>query len=213
MNESAFKELIDQYITGNLSAEDRASFALLLEKPEYQAILEAELERSFLVDEFEGTETAERKARLNKLIIERTISKPVTIVHRVHFLRRNWLQIAAAAVVLLVVGSMIFYPWRKPVQPEIVKTTIKPAATDIAPGGNRAKLMLSDGSVIMLDSMANGMLARQGNSNVVKQKDGQLIYSQAVTDSRLPLTYNMLTTPRGGQYQLARHEALSAYYK
>lgn len=209
MNEPAFKELIDQYITGNLSAEDRTRFALLLEDPQYRAMLEAELERSFLADAFEGAETAERKARLNKLIFERTISKPEAIVHRVHFLRRNWLRIAAAAVVLLSLGTVLYYTWRKPVQQETAATTIKPVATDIAPGGNRAKLMLSDGSVVMLDSMANGILAQQGNTNVVKLNNGQLVYTEEskkngkpFTTEHSPLTYNMLTTPRGGQYQL-----------
>ena len=208
MNEQAFKELIDQYVTGRLSHENQSTFARLLEKPEYQAMLEAELERSFMNDEFEGTETAERKARLNSLIFEKIAAKPQPPVHRVHFLRRSWLRISAAAAILLLIGSVAYYNWQKPVKQPAVASSIDPAA-NILPGGNKATLTLADGSVIVLDSAANGALAQQGNINIVKQNDGQLIYTQAnegrgkaLTIDHSPLTWNTLQTPRGGQYQL-----------
>src|SRR5262245_44914912 len=111
MTEQAFKELIDQYITGTLNQQDRAQFALLLEKQEYQAMLEAELERSFMENEFEGTEPAARRDRLNKLIVEKINTQPPVTVHRVHFLRRSWVRIAVAAAVLLLLGSVAFYTW------------------------------------------------------------------------------------------------------
>lgn len=208
MNEQAFKELIDQYITGRLSHENQSTFAMLLEKPEYQAMLEAELERSFMNDEFEGTETAERKARLNTLIFEKIAVKPQAPVHRVHFLRRSWLRITAAAAILLLMGSVAYYTWLKPVKKEVVASSIGPAA-NILPGGNKATLTLGDGSVIVLDSAANGALTQQGETQVTKTKSGELVYTQTVQNAGSPLTthhsplaFNTLATPRGGQYQL-----------
>lgn len=202
MNEQAFKELIDQYITGRLSHENQSTFAMLLEKPEYQAMLEAELERSFMDDEFEGTETAERKARLNTLIFEKIAVRPQAPVHRVHFLRRSWSPrmrgITAAAAILILMGSVAYYSWLKPVKKEAV-ASIGPAA-NILPGGNKATLTLGDGSVIVLDSAANGALTQQGNSQITKAKNGELIYEETTHHS--PLAYNTLATPRGGQYQL-----------
>lgn len=208
MNEQAFKELIDQYITGRLSHENQSTFAMLLQKPEYQAMLEAELERSFMNDEFEGTETAERKARLNTLIFEKIAAKPQMPVHRVHFLRRSWVRMSAAAAILLLIGSVVYYNWQKPVKQDEVASSMAPA-NNILPGGNKATLTLADGSVIILDSTANGALAQQGNSQVTKTKSGELIYEVTAQNAGTPLathhspiTYNTLATPRGGQYQL-----------
>ena len=62
MNEQAFKELIDQYITGRLSHENQSTFAMLLQKPEYQAMLEAELERSFMNDELRNGNSGKKSA-------------------------------------------------------------------------------------------------------------------------------------------------------
>jgi transmembrane sensor len=62
-------------------------------------------------------------------------------------------------------------------------------------------LTLADGSQIMLDSAANGVLAQQGNTNIVKQQDGQLSYnSKGIPEAAI--AYNTLTTPPGGQYKL-----------
>jgi len=53
-----------------------------------------------------------------------------------------------------------------------------------------------------LDSAANGKLAEQGTTTIEK-RNGQVIYSPLpIADSRLPMAYNTMTTPRGGQYQL-----------
>jgi ferric-dicitrate binding protein FerR (iron transport regulator) len=82
------------------------------------------------------------------------------------------------------------------------------SAHDALPGGNKAMLTLNDGSVIVLDSAKNGMLGEQGNAQVLK-KDGMLEYKKgnaqkAIGNTQLsaPVSYNTLSTPRGGQYQL-----------
>jgi ferric-dicitrate binding protein FerR (iron transport regulator) len=72
---------------------------------------------------------------------------------------------------------------------------------DIAPGGNKAILTLADGTQVILDSANNGAITKQGNVTVIKLDDGQLAYNASST-STSALTYNTVTTPRGGQYQL-----------
>jgi ferric-dicitrate binding protein FerR (iron transport regulator) len=87
--------------------------------------------------------------------------------------------------------------WYRPTtQTEIVK--IK---HEIAPGGNKATLTLADGSVITLDSAANGVLAQQGSTRVTKLANGELVYHTDESGEHL-LQYNTMTTPRGGQYKL-----------
>ncbi|HEY8916861.1 MAG TPA: FecR domain-containing protein, partial [Chitinophaga sp.] len=60
-------------------------------------------------------------------------------------------------------------------------------------------LTLADGSSITLDDAANGTLASQGNTRVIKL-NGKLSYNAA--DNSQPLGYNTIATPRGGQYQV-----------
>ncbi len=74
---------------------------------------------------------------------------------------------------------------------------------DAAPGSNKALLTLADGSIIVLDSAANGKIAEQGNIEVIKQADGRLVYDhQPDYVKSNAIFYNKITTPRGGQYQL-----------
>jgi len=71
----------------------------------------------------------------------------------------------------------------------------------LMPGGNKAMLLLADGTSVPLDDSSNGHIINQGNTKVIKLSDGQLVY----TSSGSPVTevlYNTISTPRGGQYQL-----------
>jgi ferric-dicitrate binding protein FerR (iron transport regulator) len=71
---------------------------------------------------------------------------------------------------------------------------------DIAPGGNKAMLTLADGSRIVLDEARNDTLGQQGNTSIIKTQNGQVQYHAA--GNTATVTYNTLSTPRGGQYQL-----------
>ena len=81
------------------------------------------------------------------------------------------------------------------------KTEIKEMNHDVAPGGNRAVLTLANGSQIILDSAANGNLAQQGNTKIVKLDSGQLAYN-SLNERSDDVLYNTISTPRGGQYQI-----------
>lgn len=119
--------------------------------------------------------------------------------------RRTWFRVAAAAVLL--VGAFALYNIagkNNSPKEEIVKTNIE--KQDIAPGGNKAVLTLADGSQIILDSAANGNLASQGNTRILKLDNGQLVYngsgSPPAGGDGGEVLYNTISTPRGGQYQL-----------
>lgn len=88
-------------------------------------------------------------------------------------------------------------------------TSDKLAKNLISPGKNRAVLTLADGKKIYLNDAANGNLATQGNIQVTKTKNGQLVYtvrtstSSAFKDNpRGSIEYNTIETPAGGQYQI-----------
>ena len=202
MNQEAFKQLIDQYISGQLSQEGRNSFALLLEKPEYRALLEAELEHSFMEDVYEGVESAQRKERINKLINDKiaTQAAPEIPVHRVHLLQRGWARLAVAAMLVLLLGSAVFIAMRKASDKALATTTAPQPAADIAPGHDGAILTLADGSRIVLDSARKGTLGKQGGTQLVLDNN-RLAYEASHTTGDA-VSYNMLNVPRGRQFQV-----------
>lgn len=111
--------------------------------------------------------------------------------------KRNWFRIAAAAVLIIMVGAT-FFLLNQPTDPQPVTNNQQPII-DIAPGGNKAILTLADNTQIILDNAANGDLTNQGNVKVIKL-DGQLAYNSSGNSTEV--LYNTITTPRGGQYQL-----------
>lgn len=110
----------------------------------------------------------------------------------------------AAAILLTLVGAATFYLLQNnfPTKPSVVSNNL-PKATQILPGGNKATLTLANGEIVTLDDANNGKISSQGNSNVVKLKSGLLAYQQSVTAAAQPVAaINILSTPRGGQYQV-----------
>jgi ferric-dicitrate binding protein FerR (iron transport regulator) len=77
---------------------------------------------------------------------------------------------------------------------------------------------LADGTTVVLDNASNGMLAQQNNVQVVKSKDGELKYQPAMAGTMGnrfrkagTITYNMLSTPRGGQYMIVLPDGSKAW--
>jgi transmembrane sensor len=120
----------------------------------------------------------------------------------------RWVRTSAAAAIFIGIGAGIYFISKpKPNSPsEISKTTI----TDIAPGSNKAVLTLANGSRIILDSAAIGTLAQQGKTKITKIDNGKLTYNSS-NEKPTELTYNILSTPRGGQYQLTLPDGTKAW--
>ena len=123
-------------------------------------------------------------------------------------LYRNRFLHIAAAVLALVIGSFLFYRLlsahnavsNTAKQETIFRKEDSTAKKAITPGGNRAVLLLADGSEIVLDAAANGTIANEGATKVIKLTDGQLRLS---SDGKAAATgYHTLATPRGGQYAI-----------
>lgn len=115
-------------------------------------------------------------------------------VRRLHSLRRwGW---AAAAVLFLGAGA-----WYWVAQQQTTPSShIAAAPAEISPGREGAILTLSDGSQVVLDSLANGTIVQQQGADVVLS-NGQLSYSDTENDAP-GIVYNTMTTPRGRQFRV-----------
>lgn len=132
-------------------------------------------------------------------------------VSRGTLLKFSALRVAAAAILLLATGWMGYQAIltaianKKSKKPTLVTNTAT-KREKITPGSNKATLQLSNGAVVALDSsMAKGPLA-QGDARLTNN-NGKLTYAGAPTATNAPsattaAAYNVLSTPRGGQYQV-----------
>lgn len=112
-------------------------------------------------------------------------------------LRRLRLLVAAASVALILTAGYFFF-LNKSGKQVLTDATIE---NDIGPGGNKAVLTLSDGSQIVLDSVHKGAISKQGAVTIFKLTEGELSYQGEALKER-KATYNTVSTPAGGQYQL-----------
>jgi ferric-dicitrate binding protein FerR (iron transport regulator) len=114
---------------------------------------------------------------------------------------RSWWRWGAAACILtLLVSATAWYMLRSRQQPPVAG--VQQQQPDILPGGDKALLTLADGTIIPLDSTVHTALAQQGNTLISKPGTGRLTYSSQPTPAAETLRYNVLRTPRGGQFQL-----------
>lgn len=115
----------------------------------------------------------------------------------------GWRKWAVAAVLLLIAGKFIFQlsgSGSIPVKPSPNQVPAI-AATDRPPGTQNAILTLGDGTRITLDSAANGNLAQQGNTKVIKL-NGQIAYASNGKTAGEESLLNTISTARGNQYML-----------
>ncbi len=112
----------------------------------------------------------------------------------------GWRKWAAAAILVLIAGKLLLD--LKTHRPTSLRPAINPpvAAADRPPGTQNATLTLSDGTRITLDSAANGSLAQQGGTRVIKL-NGQIAYTGKTAGDGAPL-FNTISTARGNQYVL-----------
>ncbi len=120
-------------------------------------------------------------------------------IHERIVYKRRWPYWLAAAAMVTGLLALSVYLFKPAPQPAGMAASQTGATAPVMPGTEKAVLTLADGSSITLDDAANGTLASQGATKVIKL-NGKLSYA-AAGDGK-PLGYNTISTPKGGQYQV-----------
>jgi len=112
----------------------------------------------------------------------------------------KWFYGIAASVILLIAAFGIYKIINNK---QINQSSIASVdQQEIQPGGNNATLTLSNGNVIDLASASNGLIKNDNGTAISKSKEGEINYSHSgMTDKTMP-SYNVLTTPKGGQFKV-----------
>ncbi|MEO6683355.1 MAG: FecR family protein [Ginsengibacter sp.] len=113
----------------------------------------------------------------------------------------KFISYAAAVVILGVLSIGMYYFFNKTGKNPTVKNIPAPIKDhQILPGGNKAFLTLSNGTIINLTDSQNGTLANQGNTKI-SNSNGMISYS-ITKNNPSTMLFNIISTPKGGQYKL-----------
>jgi transmembrane sensor len=192
---SELRNLFAKYMEGILSPseyEQLSEAAQTFPIDDWQEALTPLIENISTVETFDEQEW--------KDIVENILRQPRRKPTRTVTMKWWFRRIAVAASVILIIGTGIYIAinlFNNKQETEIVETQEKRFKNDVQPGKSGAILTLDNGQQVILDSLQNGMLAEQGNSNIIKQGD-RLSYNQQQTTKEV--VYNTITTPRGRQY-------------
>ena len=206
MDKSKFIDLIDNYVAGTLSPEGWKQLKAALDDPENLAYLDEELLLTFMNDTyfFEGRESEKRAItegimqKIKKLDESNHLAQHPMVAAKKAFIR-NW-QRAAAVIFFILTGAVSWWLLGNRGNNEKEPVATVQHHIDVPPGKNGAILKLADGREVVLDSLADGVVATQLGTKV-ELKNGQLVYD---ADKKNPgeILYNTMTTPKGRQFQL-----------
>lgn len=107
-------------------------------------------------------------------------------------IRLRW---AAAAAIVLLVGTGLYYLLIQRQTPQQLASREERFKSDIPAPGNKAILTLSNGRQILLDSTGSGTIAVQGHVSVTRQANGQIAYSGQ--DDQVSI--HTISNPRGSR--------------
>jgi len=202
--------LLHRWLDGTASQQEQKELWGMVLDSRHQEQLATELENVWTAPEGEEQMSVEKIDELFKKIDSGTPGNIRSLQEgpdmQKHSGRRLlfW-TVAAAASIILAIGLAIWHTKSSVHQPDPV--VLKGPDHDIPPGGNKATLTLANGSTIVLDSAADGVVTNQGRVNIIKLADGQLAYNGNDTVSSV----NTLTTPFGGMYHLTLPDGSSVW--
>lgn len=208
-NKEQFTELLEKYMLDQTSVEEEELLFSMIRKGDHGEAMDQHVLNSLLKETTTGAGLpAEKAQEIIGRILPETYKR--TKQSKQYGLYRKW---AAAAAILVLFTTGLYFLFDSFSETELSQSVR--FKTDIAPGGNKAILTLADGSSIVLDSVQNGTLAREGHMQIIKLNNSQLLYSDSARVSGAihsrrdfpigtlaSLEMNTLRTPRGGQYRL-----------
>jgi transmembrane sensor len=115
--------------------------------------------------------------------------------------KRRMVFAIAASITILLTATILYLNISSDEPSSVIATTTPGKIPSIAPGEDKAMLVLADGSTIYLEGSDNKTIPVQGNTQITRI-NGQVVYVSKDAQANAPVLYNTLKTPRGGQYQL-----------
>ncbi|MGN6297522.1 MAG: FecR family protein [Ginsengibacter sp.] len=195
--------LFECYVNYKCSEEEERELMALINDSSNEVEVKRLLEKAIRNGDADAKMNQDVSLSIVQRILESDKAKVIPLTKNKSVLK-PWVRIAAVAAIFILVFSGIFH------KIENKKSDQKPTARlampskkaeAIVPGGNHARLILADGTAIVLDSVQNGKIL-QGSAGISKQNDMLVYNGKMAVNPAMPVTYNTLSTPRGGQYMV-----------
>lgn len=188
MSTTEVQLLLEKYKNGQISQEELLRLKTIVAANDYEPEIKADILSSLYGQVPDSGWQKEDETAMLQHILQ---SAPQKTTGRIRII-----QYAAAAALLgaILTAGGLYIKWQRPSTTVAIETK-----QPLAPGSNKAMLVLADGKTISLDSANIGALAKQGNTSILNTDQG-LAYKPEGTPAGV--VYNTVVTPRGGQYQL-----------
>jgi len=194
-------QLLQAYLKGEILPDKHAELSMLFEKyPELQDLAKkledpANLRKELQAyEEFSTSDQTQEQRILSNIMDKIEAQADQQLKHR----WRQYGWYVAAACFIAVVGLGIWQINKRDAintsDPATPVDAVK-LAENLLPGGNRATLQLADGTDIGLDQQQMGIVM----GDEITYTDGSVALATAKDEKRMMI----LSTPRGGQYQIA----------
>ncbi len=202
--------LITKHLQHALTAHERELLdAWLAERSQNRAFLQS-LENERNLQEKLHTYHAIDRQRVWRLVQAKLAGQPATPVERTSRPVRWFAYVAAAVVLMALIGTWVFFPDETY---ESNTGMVGQSMHDVPPGGNRATLTLADGRTVDLSEAQAGIIVADGityldGSQVLATEDrrskteSQEGNPYGITKSNPTTSHYALSTPKGGTYQV-----------
>ncbi|RNI37818.1 FecR family protein [Hanamia caeni] len=198
---SRLEYLFECYVNHKCSEEEEKELMALINDSRNEGEVKKLVEKAIRNSHAEAKMDENVSLSIVQKILESDKAK-VILSEKNKFVLKPWIRFAAAVVLILIISG-IFYGAENRTNNQKTTALLLPSkkAEAIVPGGNHARLIMADGTAIVLDSIQNGKI--QQGSAIISKQNGMLVYDGKMhANGAMPVTYNTLTTPRGGQYQV-----------
>ena len=193
MDQNYIAELFNRFFSNTITAEEKVILANWVKDKSNKAAFETMLQHSWENFELNRSLTEEKAGALLSAILEKDKIHESPRTKIVPMRSRIRVRSVAAAILILFAAGAAYFLWQQGTQ-----QTEMVAVSDVAPPlSSDAVLTLANGEKIVLDSAANGHLIDQGNTNIVKLADGQIVYGSS--GAMAETLFNTLTVPVGSR--------------
>jgi hypothetical protein len=196
MDTKRLEYLFNCFISKKSSFEEEKELMDLVDRSES----EEQVKR--IIDRFFENKSMEQQMpqNISGTILNKILQKEEAVIvpfENKRLYRMGWMKIAS--VILFVFAAYIYVTYSDEAKVNRPQIAVTKKPLPFTPG-NHTVLTMADGTKILLDSLENGAI-QHGNLSISK-KNGLVVFNASSSNASESLSYNTLSTPRGGQYKV-----------
>lgn len=201
---------MNKYLAGTASVPECNELFMMMEsgEPQYNELLGQHITATLETGNIQGPSLTQdqKKDILGAVFAGEKEGTPVIELKDRKRGKMRWM--VAAAILIAAVAGVYTWMQTSPKDHSVAQSDVQ--QHNVPAGIHAVTLTLADGSNISLDNTPDGVLTKQGNTEVTK-KDGRLTYSHEQETEGQAVVYNTITVPAGSQYQVTLPDGSSVW--